>query len=107
MGAKCALIAFIMTLGWSVVTSFQIPLGSGGIGHRLVKRMARPDWFPSPTGNAKYQYVSACGNLCGRSVWRNLKIGPKKARWEPNKDDALSMPSLPPLEIEIKPAPQE
>ena len=107
MGTKSiALVAFMMTLGWSVVTSFQIPLGQGGIGHRLEKRMARPDWAPSPSGNAGYQYVPAC-RVCGGSVWRSLKVGPQKARREPHDDNAISMPSLPPLKIEIKPAPHE
>ena len=50
-----AQVAFIMLTLGSVVTSFQIPLVPGGLGHRLVKRMARPDWVPSETGQARYQ----------------------------------------------------
>ena len=50
-----ALVAFIMLTLGSVVTSFQIPLGPGGMGHRLVKRMARPDWVVTDTGHAGFQ----------------------------------------------------
>ena len=50
-----ALVAFIMLTLGSVVTSFHIPLGPGGMGHRLVKRMARPDWQTTPNGGAAFQ----------------------------------------------------
>ena len=89
-----AKIAFIFAMGWSVATSFKIPPGPGSIGHKLEKRMARPDWKPNPPsggGTAGYVYVEAAPELVGTCVpcgYRNLKEGPKRGQQKDNTGNA-------------------
>ena len=121
-----AKIAFIFAMGWSVATSFKIPPGPGSIGHKLEKRMARPDWKPNPPsggGTAGYVYAEAVPQLggcvtcgCPTCGFRNLKVAPKRGHRKPVKDNmgnASSMPSQPKkeaqkeLEIELMIEPEK
>ena len=99
---SCAVLAFLMALGWSVVTSIQAPT------HRLVKRMAKPQWGGPPpipgTGFSGYQpYCSFCGGFRGLNVVPLPALEPLAPR--PGYEAPLPILNQPPLIIEDDVAP--